>query len=380
LPDAPHDPELRRALAAAYLQLGDIQGMPFSVSLGDTAGAVESYRKAEAMARDSGVRDWESLTLLVRARRQIALIAARAGRNAEAVSELNSALDPAKRLWRDAPRSLLVDGKPAAAFFVETNLTLGYTMMHAAAENSSVPAMQQALAQLQRTVGIAEQVQAAHPGMRDLAGSCSQYVGFALEGLGDRTGDPAYFNQAAAAHRRAADAWCDAFAKDPAPQAQRNCADALGEWSWALHRAGQGGPAVAAGARALALMEPMAKAEPESAEAQQDLANAYFHLGAAENTAGKFQQAIGHLHTAESGLRPRRQGPAGDSLGTTKLYVDIQRELATALLGTHNARGAVEALVKAGSAQGYTEIDLLKQSNIHRELEKARAAQAAAAP
>ena len=74
--------------------------------------------------------------------------------------------------------------------------------------------------------------------------------------------------------------------------------DALGELSWAMHMAGQGPPAVEAASQSLAYIEPVSKAEPDSAEAQRDLADAYFHLGAAENTAGKFRDAIGHLRTA----------------------------------------------------------------------------------
>ena len=381
LPEAPNDPELRRALAAAYLQLGDIQGRPFSVSVGDTAGALESYRKAEAMAARAAPRDWDLLAVLVRARRTIALIDARSGKYSEALSLLNSALDPAMRLWKDAPRDLQVDGKPAAALYVETNLTIGHTMLNAAAVTNSVPGAQQALAQFRRTIGIAEEVQSAHPGMPDLAGACSQYAGFALEGLGERTGDPRYFQQGVAAHRRSADSACKLFEKEPNPQTQRNCADALGELSWALHRAGEGEPAAQAAWQALALIAPVSKAEPNSVEAQRDLTDAYFHLGAAENTAGKFPEAIGHLRTAEARIRPPRQIPANDPLETVKLYVDIQRELANALLETHDSGGAVAVLEKAVSAaQGRTPTADWLLADLRRQLAKARAQRAASLP
>jgi eukaryotic-like serine/threonine-protein kinase len=379
LPEAPNDPELRRALAAAYLQLGDIQGKPFTVSLGDTAGAIRSYRIADAMARQAGDRDWEMLAVLVRARRMIAQIDARAGRTAEAVSLLNSALAPAKRLWQDAPPDLQVDGKPAAALYVEANLTLGYTMLTAVAA-IDLPGNRQALAQLQRTVGIAEEVQASHPGMPDMAGTCSQYVGFALEGLGRLTGDAAYFKEGATAHRRAADATCKLFEKEPRPATQRNCADSLGELSWALHRAGEGTPAVQAASHALALMEPVSAAEPNSVEAQQDLTNAYFHLGAAENTAGKFHEAIGHLRTAESRIGPPRQIPTNDPFETARLYVDVQREMASALLATHNTGGAVEVLERAASAVlEHPKLEAWRRADVQRQLEQARALLAASA-
>jgi eukaryotic-like serine/threonine-protein kinase len=44
--EAKEDVSLQRELAVAYLKIGDIQGKPSNPNLGDTAGAVESYRKA----------------------------------------------------------------------------------------------------------------------------------------------------------------------------------------------------------------------------------------------------------------------------------------------------------------------------------------------
>ena len=44
--EASDDPGLQRELAAAYERVGDVLGQPFAASLGDTAGAMESYSKA----------------------------------------------------------------------------------------------------------------------------------------------------------------------------------------------------------------------------------------------------------------------------------------------------------------------------------------------
>jgi non-specific serine/threonine protein kinase/serine/threonine-protein kinase len=48
------DPQLREELAAAYLRIGNVQGGAFLANLGDSGGAMESFRKAIAVA-DSGV-------------------------------------------------------------------------------------------------------------------------------------------------------------------------------------------------------------------------------------------------------------------------------------------------------------------------------------
>src|SRR6202044_2674801 len=39
-------PGLQRELATAYERVGDVQGNPYLANLGDTAGAIASYRKA----------------------------------------------------------------------------------------------------------------------------------------------------------------------------------------------------------------------------------------------------------------------------------------------------------------------------------------------
>ncbi len=347
-PEAPKDPELRRALATAYLQLADIQGKPFTVSVGDTAGALESYRKSEAMAAQAAPNDWEMLAVLVQARIVSAVIETRSGQYAQAKSLLISTLDPAQRLWKDAPRDFQVNGKPAATLYAEANLRLGHALLNSA---DTVPQLQTALNQFRRTIAIAEEIQAAHPGMDDVAAIASQYAGFALEGLGLRTGNHAYFEQSVAAHKRSADSACQAFEKEPGQQAQRRCGDALGELSWAMHEAGEGEPAVQSASKSLSLMEPVAKAEPDSVEAQQDLINAYFHLGAAESVAGKFSAALGDLRTAESMmLGGLRKAAPNDALQTSKLYRDIQRELGDTLLLTHQVDAAVGAYEKSVAA------------------------------
>jgi serine/threonine protein kinase len=55
--DAAGDPALMRTIAAAYMRLGDVQGLPTRPSLGDTQGALANYRKAEAIVDAEAARD-----------------------------------------------------------------------------------------------------------------------------------------------------------------------------------------------------------------------------------------------------------------------------------------------------------------------------------
>jgi serine/threonine protein kinase/tetratricopeptide (TPR) repeat protein len=319
LPDAPRDPALRRELAGAYLKLADVQDKPFSVSLGDAAGALLSYRKAESLAAQGGAKDWDLLASLVRARRMICEIEARSGHYPLATAVVQSAIEPARRLWREAPPDFRVEGKPVSELWVETNFAVGYTLLKQAESTNRIEDSQQALAQLRRTVAIAEEVQKTYPGVRHLIGSTSQYVGFALEGLGSLTGDVKYYQESAIAHRRTADIDREVSEQEPNPQTLRNYADALSKLSWAFRNAGEGDAAVRAAREAIAIMEPISKAEPSSGEAQRDMAEAYFHLGAGENTAGRFREAIGDLRTAESRIRPPGQIQPSDLLETFRL-------------------------------------------------------------
>src|SRR5262245_21413229 len=49
------DPQLREELAAAYVRIGEVQGGAFLANLGDSAGALESFRKALAIVGRSAV-------------------------------------------------------------------------------------------------------------------------------------------------------------------------------------------------------------------------------------------------------------------------------------------------------------------------------------
>ena len=47
--EAHDDPSLQHELADAYERVGSVQGQPYAANLGDTAGALDSYRKAQAI-------------------------------------------------------------------------------------------------------------------------------------------------------------------------------------------------------------------------------------------------------------------------------------------------------------------------------------------
>ncbi len=59
--EARGDPSLQEELASAYEKVGDLQGDPSATNLGDTTGALASYRKALAIRESIAATDGESL-------------------------------------------------------------------------------------------------------------------------------------------------------------------------------------------------------------------------------------------------------------------------------------------------------------------------------
>src|SRR5262249_7968246 len=49
--EARNDPSLQLELVIAYQKVGDVQGHPTTANLGDTRGALESYRQAQTIAK-----------------------------------------------------------------------------------------------------------------------------------------------------------------------------------------------------------------------------------------------------------------------------------------------------------------------------------------
>jgi len=95
--EAADDASLQRELAVAYLKIGDIQGKPYTPNLGNTGGAIESYRKAAAIMQNLAERDAASADI----RRDRATVymhigsiqGNRTGESDEAVTVLQKALD-----------------------------------------------------------------------------------------------------------------------------------------------------------------------------------------------------------------------------------------------------------------------------------------------
>ena len=84
--DTGGDPALAREVAAAYQRIGDVQGQPTTSNLGDTQGALVSYRKAVGLLAPLEGRN--DLT----ARRQLAMVLTKMGTVQQALGSTKEAL------------------------------------------------------------------------------------------------------------------------------------------------------------------------------------------------------------------------------------------------------------------------------------------------
>ena len=101
--DAGSDERLAKALGAAYSRLGDLQGYPFTPNLGDTAGAMKSYRTGAALLdqlRHAHPDDAEALLLWFETQAHLATLLNQRGNSEGATKLLNNALPAATTLAR----------------------------------------------------------------------------------------------------------------------------------------------------------------------------------------------------------------------------------------------------------------------------------------
>jgi len=101
--DAGNDERLRKALAAAYFRLGDLQGYPFTPNLGDTAGAIRSYQTSAGLVdplRVAHPNDIEAQRLWLETQERLASLLNQKGDSAAASKVLHDAMPAAEALGK----------------------------------------------------------------------------------------------------------------------------------------------------------------------------------------------------------------------------------------------------------------------------------------
>jgi eukaryotic-like serine/threonine-protein kinase len=363
--------DLRREIASAYVRVGDVQGRPFHPNLGDTAGALASYRKAVSLyeslptepTRDEAMRREMALAYM-----RLSELLTTSGDTAQSLSYAQKSLAIEKALSSDTANP------PAARRALVASYTRVGDMLAASGNVTS------ALEHRRIALAIMESVAAGAPD--DLANI--RQLGVAYQKLGNTLGNPNAPNigdhaGALAALERSAAIFREASAKYPNNAAfRRNNAVAESNAADVLFAMKRFDEALARERRSLAVYEAQAKADPANAAAQNDLAIGYSkmaqlfeaigktaeglveqqratdihrRLSAADPTSSKMKAELASDHNREATLQAKL-GMREASLTNHNQAVEISRELTTANPSDYELRFAL-ALALGGRADAH---------------------------
>lgn len=259
--EAADNAELRAELAGAYMKIGDVQGLPYRANLGDTAGAMTSYRKALQIAQRT-----DSPALVADLYDRIGLVEQRALRWGEALIAHERA--------RTVRASL-----PPSPELARTWTAIGdcrYIGLRS-------PTAQQAY---EAALGVLARLPSSPDALIEKGRAHQRLGGFFSGAMVHDLPRAIRHHDAAlrALEQRSALQPTDAVAR-------RNFADQLVMKATAQNRMRDGAGALASTERALELLRELAAADPKNSEAQKDLAFAHGEQAAALKHLGRIDEA-----------------------------------------------------------------------------------------
>jgi non-specific serine/threonine protein kinase/serine/threonine-protein kinase len=283
------DPGLKRELAAAYEKVGDVQGGYRSASLGNTAGAIDSYRKALALREDVERAAGADVPLrrdLLRNHGKLSDVLLYSGNSAEALTHSRKLLEMAEALAaRDSASA--ADRANLASAYVDVGWKL-----------AGSGEWQTGLANLRKSVALWEALVRSKPGDAGLRWRLT--IAYERTATILSTYSDAY-GEALALHRKELALAEELSAADPlnAP-ARRSAAYARLNIGLVLSLEGDAAAAGAQFAQALAVFESLAAADPRDAQYRMDVIDASGLAADAAIGTGDAARAIAGLgHTLE---------------------------------------------------------------------------------
>ena len=294
--DAGDRPDLQRELAGAYIKVGDVQGRPLNPNLGDSAGALASYRKAVGIYESIGAAASADPGL----RRELALACQRLSEILSATGDTREALVQARRSLELLQQSTRAgsSGKSGAAADLGRELAASYTrvgdLLSATGDTSG------ALDHRRRALSVMETVAAIAPD--DVA--TIRQLGVAHSKLGNQLGNPNYPNvgdpagalqeleRAAAVFEKALPAHpTNAVFRRNLAIANSNIADVL----TALKRPAE---ALERQRHALTSFEALAAADPANVAARNDVAISLSKVAEMLDASGRTTDAVREFERA----------------------------------------------------------------------------------
>ncbi len=342
--DAGGRADLRRELAAAYVKVGDVQGRPLNPNLGDTAGALVSYRKAvalyESLRAPASVTNGTPGTPAAAdplLDRELARAYMRLGELLSSTGDTAAALSHAQRALAMYER---VSAAPSTPADVRRELAAAHSRVGDLLSASGN--VQGALEHRRTALTLMKALADASPG--DAA--TERQLGIAYQKLGQTLGNPNAPNvgdfagaldaldHAAAVFERAAAAHPDsAMFRRLLAVVHSNSADVLG----AMKRDRDG---LGRQQQALATFRALADADPTNASAKIDLVISQAKIGLMLDALGRTREGIAESRSALALLE--RLGKADP--GNESIKADLAsnyNQLATMLVKVRDRQGAL---------------------------------------
>lgn len=296
------DPSLQRELASAYEKVGDVQGGFRAGSLGDTAGALDSFGRALAIRQTLLAFRPEDVDLLretARIHSKLGDVLVRIGKPAAAVEHSRTSLGLVERLAVLDP-----DGLKTRFMILSSEVDLGANLAEAGH-------WEEALVHSRRGVPLAETLARTHPeeprGPRALALVYERVAWILTEGTGQ-------YAEAVEFHDRSLAAIAPRLKAEPGNTDYRNItARALLGKGHALARQGRREEAATAFDRGLEHLEALAAADPKNAVFRFNAADGASGVGGQYARWGDARHALDHLQRAASHLRALPEGSRRDT-------------------------------------------------------------------
>jgi eukaryotic-like serine/threonine-protein kinase len=172
--------DLQRELAGAYVKVGDVQGRPLNPNIGDTAGALASYRKAASIYDVLGAASSPDVSL----QREVAIAWLRLSELLTPAGDTAGALTYARRALAIEDR-VTTDASPADArrALAAAHSRVG-DLLSATGDTAG------ALAERRRTLSMMQAIAASTPRHNET----QRQLGVAHQRLGNQLGNPNYPN------------------------------------------------------------------------------------------------------------------------------------------------------------------------------------------
>jgi non-specific serine/threonine protein kinase/serine/threonine-protein kinase len=289
--DAAGEPGLRHELAVAYQRIGNIQGNPNVSNLGDTRGALASYRKAlslgeDAVRQDPG--DLDTRRSLAVIHEKLADILAWTGDLPAAEASAATALALFEELERERPGELLH----------RFSFAISLVKMGDLAGNPSFPNLgrpDEAVGFYRRSAALLDELAAAYPqddGVRRYRGLVAERMGTVLLSAGDLEGATAAFRDSFEIRR--------ALAAELAgnTEARRDMAVALEKLGEVLLARDRPSEAFEELSRSFAIFHELAAADPRNASARRSLAISHQKMATALEGTGRPAAAKAELRAS----------------------------------------------------------------------------------